>query len=318
MAAPRDLPDLAPVSRLQRGGFPERVSTSASIHPTGRLYPEAVQLRLGFRYEFPASASRSPSPADLVAAALDHAAAAEEQGFDTLWVVDGSGLPCAPLAAALAARTRRVRVGALWCAGADLHPLRLAEDAATLDEVSGGRLEVGLGEIDSEAEQRLDETLNLLQQSWGAGPVSLQGRTFAVAGLEVFPKPQQQPGPPVWIGTDSWALPVHHGCGLWTRTPGLAADFLLGWCRSGRDPGEARIALALDESAGRHPGGSQSGEILLEQAHGVLEQLAAAGEVQLLFPALGSRLDPDAARQLLAGLAEQCRTRLARANIETP
>ena len=92
--------------------------------------------------------------------ALDLAVAADQLGFDSLWVTQHhfgsveSSLP-SPLVflAAVAARTRSIRLGTTVITASLEHPIRLAEDAATLDVLSGGRVELGLGTTSSDVER---------------------------------------------------------------------------------------------------------------------------------------------------------------------
>ena len=110
-------------------------------------------FRLGFMLRIPLVDEQGrPDAAALYRDALDLAVTAEQLGFDSLWVTQhhfgsvDSSLP-SPLVflAAVAARTRSIRLGTTVITASLEHPIRLAEDAATLDVLSGGRLELGLG-----------------------------------------------------------------------------------------------------------------------------------------------------------------------------
>lgn len=120
-----------------------------------------ARFRLGFMLRVPQQDENgSTDPARLFRDALDLAVAIEDCGFDSLWVTQhhfgavDSALP-SPLVflAAVAARTRRIHLGTTVITAALEHPLRLAEDAATLDAISGGRVELGLG-TSSDATER--------------------------------------------------------------------------------------------------------------------------------------------------------------------
>lgn len=110
-----------------------------------------------------------------------------------------------PLSAAIAARTSRIHIGVGVALAPFYDPIRLAEDAATVDLISEGRFILGLGlgwldwEFEAFGQPRRDrvprtETLIVVcRQAWGNG-------LMQPAGVEVTPKPVQVGGPPIWIG----------------------------------------------------------------------------------------------------------------------
>ena len=132
---------------------------------------------------------------------------AEELGVDTVWCFpssgdDGSFRGTAPeiWLAGLAERTSRVRLG--WGLGGMLPPerppMRVAEQGATLDLASGGRLEVALlpeGALEGE----WDEGYRMLVDMWDAPTFSWGSERFEVRPIDVVPKPQQKPHPPLWL-----------------------------------------------------------------------------------------------------------------------
>jgi len=154
----------------------------------------------------------------LYAQALELAEQAEQGGLDSVWVsehhfVDDGYLPSLlPLSAAIAARTRNVRIGTGLLL-APLHdPLRLAEDAAVTDLISGGRLTLGVGLGWREEEfaglgvplaqrvPRLVASLDTMRRAWrGELVAGGQGRP----AVPVRPRPAQPGGPPLWIGAMS-------------------------------------------------------------------------------------------------------------------
>lgn len=161
---------------------------------------------------------------DVYAETLAQAQLAEALGFDEVWTTehhfidDGYSPSILTICAAIAARTSRIRIGTRVLLAPLYHPLRLAEDAATVDVISGGRLILGLGlgyrqeEYDGLAipasgrGQRLEETVRLLRQAWGEGRLDFAGRFYTYRGVSVTPKPVQIPIP-IWIGggTDATA-----------------------------------------------------------------------------------------------------------------
>jgi probable F420-dependent oxidoreductase len=141
----------------------------------------------------------------------------EELGYDTLLVADHfpHGLGAFSALATAAAITKRIRVGTFVLANDFRHPANLAKEAATLDLLSEGRFEVGIGAgwLRSEYEatgipfdcaavriDRLAEALPLVKRLWTEESVSHQGRFYTVTELSIFPRPAQMPHPPVLVG----------------------------------------------------------------------------------------------------------------------
>ncbi len=149
--------------------------------------------------------------ADLYREALDLAALAEDLGFDSVWTsehhfADDSYAPSLfPLSAAMAARTHSITIGTALILAPLHQPLRLAEDAAVTDLLSGGRFVLGLGlgwlpwELEAfgvslrDRARRMELAIQTCRQAWGDGLVE-------DAGVAVFPKPAQRRGPPIWLG----------------------------------------------------------------------------------------------------------------------
>ncbi|GAA1936798.1 LLM class flavin-dependent oxidoreductase [Kitasatospora viridis] len=160
---------------------------------------------------------------------LELATGAEHWGFESVWLsehhlTDDGYLPSLfPALTAIAARTERIRLGTAMLLAGLTHPLRLAEDAAVADLLSGGRLELGLAPGYREAEfealglpraargARTEETVEILRRAWTGEPFSHQGKHFAFQDVTVTPVPQQQPHPPVWIGGGSKAAALRAG-----------------------------------------------------------------------------------------------------------
>jgi len=148
-------------------------------------------------------------------APLELARRAEAAGVDSVWVIDRVVFDCfEPLTtlAAVAAATQRVRLGTSVLLGALRPPTLLAKTLATLDQLSGGRLIVGLGAgtraDDFEAVEvphagrgrRLDELIDVLKLAWSGEPVRYSGRVYSLDVRPIGPRPVQQPHPPLWIG----------------------------------------------------------------------------------------------------------------------
>jgi probable F420-dependent oxidoreductase len=201
--------------------------------------------------------------AEVYREAVDYGVLAEQAGFDSVWTsehhfVDDGYMPSQlPVLAAIAARTERIRLGTGVLLAPLFDPLRLAEDAATVDLLSGGRLVLGLGNgwRDEEFEgsgipirqraSRLEATIAVLRQAWGDGLTTGDGRYFRYPppGLNVTPKPTRAAATPIWIGGGAEAA---------VRRVGRIADGYLG---SGASPGAIaeRASWIRDEAeaAGR-------------------------------------------------------------------
>jgi alkanesulfonate monooxygenase SsuD/methylene tetrahydromethanopterin reductase-like flavin-dependent oxidoreductase (luciferase family) len=147
---------------------------------------------------------------------------ADELGFDIAWLAElhfyrPFSILSSPLilATALAQRTRRIRLGTAVVLLPLQHPLRLAEDAATVDLLSQGRLEMGVGRgaiaihfqgynvPQEESRDRFEEALTLLEQAWTQERCTFAGKYFQVSETPVLPKPLQKPHPPLRIAANS-------------------------------------------------------------------------------------------------------------------
>ena len=183
-------------------------------------------MRLGVWYDFrnPLGPARWRVPwPRLYAETLDQAAYAEELGFSSVWLsehhfsAEGYLPSLAAVLGALAMRTSRVRLGTAVLLAPLHHPLRLAEDLAVVDQLSGGRLDVGiapgykpdefavLGVPKAERGARTDETIEILKLAWSGERFSYAGKHFTFDDVIVAPPPVQPGGPPIWIGGSSQA-----------------------------------------------------------------------------------------------------------------
>ena len=155
-------------------------------------------------------------PADAVGWA-ELARKAEDFGVSVLTVADHLDDQLAPIAAltAAACATTTLRVGALVFCNDYRHPVVLAKEAATVDVLSGGRFELGLGAgwMTTDYEQsgipldppgdridRMEEALAVVKALFAEGPVNHEGTHYQVTALDGTPKPVQRPGPPLLIG----------------------------------------------------------------------------------------------------------------------
>jgi alkanesulfonate monooxygenase SsuD/methylene tetrahydromethanopterin reductase-like flavin-dependent oxidoreductase (luciferase family) len=153
---------------------------------------------------------------------------AEELGFDSLWLVDHflwrsdpwernasaelGVWECWTSLAALAAATRRISIGTLVTCTAYRHPALLAKMADTVDEISGGRLVLGLGAGDYEPEHqmlgqafdrriaRFEEALNIIKPLLRSGEVDCEGEFYSARDFRLRPRGPRPAGPPILIG----------------------------------------------------------------------------------------------------------------------
>jgi alkanesulfonate monooxygenase SsuD/methylene tetrahydromethanopterin reductase-like flavin-dependent oxidoreductase (luciferase family) len=156
--------------------------------------------------------------------ALEQARLADELGFDCVWAVEHHFLEeyshcSAPelVLAAVAAQTSRIRVGhgAVVCVPEINHPIRVAERAAALDILSGGRLEFGTARSSTwtelggfnvdpdDTKETWDEFVRVLPRMWADEPFFYEGSCFSMPERNVLPKPLQRPHPPMWVTVTS-------------------------------------------------------------------------------------------------------------------
>jgi alkanesulfonate monooxygenase SsuD/methylene tetrahydromethanopterin reductase-like flavin-dependent oxidoreductase (luciferase family) len=119
------------------------------------------------------------------------------------------------IASAVAARTRRIGIGIAVQVLPLCHPLRVAEEAATVDQISRGRLIFGVGRSGlprtyedygvsyAESRDRFAEVLDIVEQAWSSPAVSYSGKYYRVDNVAVTPKPYQKPSPPIRIAAAS-------------------------------------------------------------------------------------------------------------------
>jgi len=147
---------------------------------------------------------------------------AEAMGLDTVWLGEGHFLPhrsvlSAPIvvASAIAARTKRLRTGMAVQVLPLIHPLRIAEEAATVDQISQGRFEFGIGRsgnvraydimgIDyAESKERFQEALDIILQAWSGETFSYAGKYNRITNATLSPLPYQKPYPTIRIAASS-------------------------------------------------------------------------------------------------------------------
>jgi len=154
---------------------------------------------------------------------------AEQLRYDSVWVSDhfispngrSHGLETWTVLSALASSTRKIRLGTYVLCNQFRHPSLLARMASTLDNISEGRLELGIGAGWNKDEhiafgfdwgkhatrvERLRETAEIIKKLWTENHVSFNGKHFQLKYATLEPKPLQSPHPPVWIGGNSLAI----------------------------------------------------------------------------------------------------------------
>jgi alkanesulfonate monooxygenase SsuD/methylene tetrahydromethanopterin reductase-like flavin-dependent oxidoreductase (luciferase family) len=220
---------------------------------------------------------------------IDRALVTEELGFDSLWLYDHLYSPWLPdfpsfegwtLASYILAQTTRLRVGHLVLCNNFRHPVLLGKMATSLDVLSGGRVELGIGSGSVEQEhletglpwgsfpersERLAESLEILTQMFSGEPTTFAGNHYAVTNVPNVPRPTQHPRPPIHVGgigprrtlpivaryADVWNVPTY-GLANWAESQRV----LDAECEAiGRDPAsisrslEAVLVLTADEAS---------------------------------------------------------------------
>ena len=165
---------------------------------------------------------RETSDAAAFQEALELADAADAWGIDGVWLGEihfnpARSVHSAPIALAsfIAARTRRVRVGTAVQVLPLGNPLRIAEEVATVDQLSQGRFDFGVGRSGSpraydvlgvpyaESQARFEESLQILREAWKGAPFSYHGKFYRFENATVAPRPYQLPHPPIRMAANS-------------------------------------------------------------------------------------------------------------------
>jgi alkanesulfonate monooxygenase SsuD/methylene tetrahydromethanopterin reductase-like flavin-dependent oxidoreductase (luciferase family) len=181
---------------------------------------KAMAFEFGMFHEFQRTAGMTEEEA--FAISFEQVDAAERWGLDAMWLAEIHVAPersvcSAPLtlASAIAARTKRMKIGTGVQVLPLCHPLRLAEEAATVDQISHGRLIFGVGRSGfprtyeaygvpyGESRERFAETLEILKQAWTQESFSYQGKYYSFENVKMTPKPYQKPWPEIRIAANS-------------------------------------------------------------------------------------------------------------------
>ena len=177
-------------------------------------------MKFGLFHEFPCHGDLSQR--EVFAESFELVDEAERLGTDGVWLAEYHFLPqrsvlSSPVtvATAIAARTSRIRIGLAVQVLPLANPVRLAEEIATLDHISQGRLDFGIGRSTfsfiyegfgmdfGESRGRFDECLEIILKGWSEDQFSYEGDFYKFENSSVVPKPYQQPHPPISVGVTS-------------------------------------------------------------------------------------------------------------------
>jgi len=192
-----------------------------------------------FRFAMQASGAASPG------AWRDLARKCEDMGYSTLYVPDHLDEQWAPMVACTVAAeaTTTLRVGSLVLDNDFRHPVLAAREAATLDVVTGGRFEFGIGagwmtadydqsgipmDRPSVRIERLAESLEIMRSLWQTGTATFSGEHYEVPGAKGFPEPVTPGGPPLVIGGGGRRILTLAGryASIVSVVPSLAAGYI--------------------------------------------------------------------------------------------
>ena len=163
----------------------------------------------------------SPSPAEdavRIDQQIEQVCFAEQLGFADVWLTEhyftGESVYNDALlfAAALCMKTERIRIGFAVVQMPFHHPVRLAVQLALLDNLSKGRIDVGVGKgtvyneyefvghglRSDDSRERMEESIDILQRAWQEAPLTYEGKYYKIHVPEIRPRPVQLPGPPLW------------------------------------------------------------------------------------------------------------------------
>ncbi len=272
------------------------------------------KIRFGLWYDF-----RNPEqwhqPADhLYREILDQIVWGEKNGFDDIWLsehhfIDDGYLPSIlPVAAAIAARTNRIRIASGVLLMPFHNPIRLAEDIATVDIISSGRFELGVGigfkgeEFEGfgvsskERGRRTDQALEIIRRALAGETVSFKSEFFDFRNVRVTPAPIQKPHPPIWLGGFTSAAlrrAVRFGDGFTVPGANRAVydSYVAGLREAGRSTNHIRFASGfwcLIVSDDPEKTFAEAADHIIYQANNYSVWLSAAG-LQPLAPHLSDR-----------------------------
>ena len=250
---------------------------------------------------------------------IDQVAYGEESGFESVWLAEHhfhafAGIFSAPtvIGAAIAQRTKSMRIGTAVLLLPYHNPLRVAEDYATLDCLSNGRLEFGIGHgfVKWEAltfgipleelRDRFKENLDVVLKAWSEPKLNYKGRFYDYNDVQVWPLPLQDPYPTVWMAatTSVESFELSGRCGFHMMLiPFLNEVEELR--KKMQAYFSAREAAGYDRSTARVLGvyhayiGESSTEARAAAAHGLAEYNSAARAAHSLTPGMA---DPESYR----------------------
>ncbi len=261
-------------------------------------------------------------------ALVDMARRCEELGYDTLAIADHFDDQLGPLTALahIASNTETIRLLTLVLANDYRHPVVLAKEIATLDRISAGRVELGLGAgwmiadyqqagltLDSASVRisRLEESLQIVKGLFGDEPVDFRGEHYEIAGLDGTPKPFQRPGPPIMVagGRPKVLSVAARHADIVGLNPSLAAGVI------DDRAGPSATAAATDEKLRwiRDAAGDRFADIELHsRLHVALITDDREGVAAAMAPAMGVTSEEAlGSPHALAGTVEQCVETLA-------
>jgi len=176
------------------------------------------KLRFGLWYDFRNPPRWERPFEEIYRESLNQIAWAENNGFDDVWIQehhfhdDGFCSSVMPITAAIAAKTKKIRIGTGVMLLPFHNPVRVAEDGATVDIISEGRFQLGVGTgyVVEEFEKygipkrergaRADEGLEIVRRLWEGEKLTYKGRFYQVNGAKLAPGPVQEPRPPILVG----------------------------------------------------------------------------------------------------------------------
>ncbi len=278
-------------------------------------------MEFGMFHEFPSLKGRSD--ADAFDEALEQIDQAEECGLDAMWLAELHFAPersvlSSPLgiAAAMAARTKRIKIGIAVQVLPLGHPLRLAEEAATVDQLSRGRLIFGIGRSGvvktydmygvpyAESVERFNEALDIIRLAWTRERFSYSGKFYRFGEVSVAPRPYQRPHPEIRMAASAGdTFPVIGALGLpafasarhvtWAELKQQIASYRAAWRAAGH-PGNGAVYvsaptfLAASEAAAEQDAAPSIMSFYRYQAALLADSIARAGSAS---PARAARAD---------------------------